>query len=138
MEISISIQGLFLWEDECDFFQCTFAEVTIGSRVLFSETHCVFIRFRHILLIFCFRFWRTKIFITARAFAVGLQVFDGNVDSYQVKHAYLDEPIIGRYVKFHMVSWHRHPSMRVEIIGCQGQSILPTLPVFTGAGPPCR
>jgi len=48
------------------------------------------------------------------------QVFDGNMDSYQVKHAYLDEPIIGRYVKFHTVSWNRHPSMRVEIIGCQG------------------
>jgi len=56
------------------------------------------------------------------ACAIG-QVFDGNVDSYQVKHAYLDEPIIGRYIKLHMVSWHRHPSMRVEIIGCQGQSI---------------
>jgi len=50
------------------------------------------------------------------------QVFDGNVDSYNVKHAYLDEPIIGRYVKFHMVRWNRHPSMRVEIIGCQGES----------------
>ena len=50
------------------------------------------------------------------------QVFDGNVDSYQVKHAYLDEPIIGRYVKFHTVRWNRHPSMRVEIIGCQGGS----------------
>ena len=51
------------------------------------------------------------------------QVFDGNVDSYHVKHAYLDEPIIGRYVKFHTVSWNRHPSMRVEIIGCQGQLV---------------
>jgi len=49
-----------------------------------------------------------------------LQVFAGNVDSYQVKHAYLDEPIIGRYVKFHTVSWNRHPSMRIEVIGCQG------------------
>jgi len=84
-----------------------------------------------VLALCLFFYGEQKIRVTARAFAVG-QVFDGNVDSYQVKHAYLDEPIIGRYVKFHMVSWHRHPSMRVEIIGCQGQSILPTLPVFTG------
>ena len=57
------------------------------------------------------------------ALIVIVQVFDGNVDSYHLKHAYLDEPIIARYVKFHTVSWHRHPSMRVEIIGCQGQSV---------------
>jgi len=62
------------------------------------------------------------------------QVFDGNVDSYQVKHAYLDEPIIARYIKFHTVSWNRHPSMRVEIIGCQGQ-FTQLRPNFTGPVP---
>ena len=52
-----------------------------------------------------------------------LQVFDGNVDSYSVKHYYLDDAVLARYVKFHTVQWHRHPSMRVEIIGCQGRFI---------------
>lgn len=47
------------------------------------------------------------------------KVFEGNSDSYSVKHSYLDEPIIARYVKFHTVQWNRHPSMRVEIMGCQ-------------------
>jgi hypothetical protein len=48
------------------------------------------------------------------------KVFEGNSDSYTVKHSYLDEPIIGRFIKFHTVHWNKHPSMRVEIIGCQG------------------
>jgi lactadherin len=47
------------------------------------------------------------------------RVFDGNTDSYTIKHSYLDEAIITRYVKIHTLQWHRHPSMRVEIIGCQ-------------------
>ncbi|XP_076471901.1 lactadherin-like isoform X2 [Babylonia areolata] len=46
-------------------------------------------------------------------------LFEGNTDSYSVKHSYLDRPIIARYIKFHTVHWHRHPSMRVEILGCQ-------------------
>jgi len=52
--------------------------------------------------------------------AVGVQVFEGNADAYGVKHTYLDDVIVLRYVKFHPVTWHRHPSMRVEIVGCQG------------------
>jgi hypothetical protein len=47
-------------------------------------------------------------------------VFEGNTDSYSVKHTYLDDVVILRYIKFHTVTWNRHPSMRVEIIGCQG------------------
>lgn len=52
-----------------------------------------------------------------------MQVFEGNSDSYSVKHSYLDEPILARYIKFHTVQWNRHPSMRVEIVGCQGSII---------------
>ena len=48
------------------------------------------------------------------------QVFEGNTDSYSVKHSYLDEPVVARFIKFHTVHWNKHPSMRVEIIGCQG------------------
>lgn len=47
------------------------------------------------------------------------RVFEGNVDSYSVKHSYLDEPIIARFVKFHVIHWNQHPSMRVELVGCQ-------------------
>jgi lactadherin len=46
-------------------------------------------------------------------------LFEGNIDSFSVKHNYLDRPIIARYIKFHTVEWNRHPSMRVEIMGCQ-------------------
>jgi lactadherin len=47
------------------------------------------------------------------------RVFEGNSDSYSVKHSYLDEPILARFVKFHTIHWNSHPSMRIEIIGCQ-------------------
>jgi len=63
----------------------------------------------------------TVIFTCIAAVTCG-QVFEGNVDSYTVKHYYLDDAVLARYIKFHTVQWHRHPSMRVEVIGCQGQS----------------
>ncbi|KAK3581559.1 hypothetical protein CHS0354_031901 [Potamilus streckersoni] len=47
------------------------------------------------------------------------KLFEGNTDSYSVKHSYFDEPVIARYIKFHTVQWNRHPSMRVEVLGCQ-------------------
>ncbi|KAH9519216.1 hypothetical protein Btru_074987 [Bulinus truncatus] len=47
------------------------------------------------------------------------KLFEGNTDSFSVKHNYLDRPIIARYIKFHTIQWNRHPSMRVEIMGCQ-------------------
>jgi lactadherin len=47
------------------------------------------------------------------------KVYEGNSDSYSVMHSYVDEPFIARFVKFHTVTWSRHPSMRVEVIGCQ-------------------
>jgi len=48
-----------------------------------------------------------------------LQVFEGNSDSDTVKHSYLEEPIIARFIRFQTVHWSHHPSMRVEILGCQ-------------------
>nr|CAH8853632.1 unnamed protein product [Trichobilharzia regenti] len=47
------------------------------------------------------------------------KIFEGNSDSYTVKHNYFDEPIRARYVKIHTYTWHNHPSLRVELIGCQ-------------------
>lgn len=51
---------------------------------------------------------------------IALQVFRANVDSYSVEHVYLPSPIEARFVKIHVQSWNRHPSMRIELIGCQG------------------
>ncbi|XP_067932055.1 lactadherin-like [Watersipora subatra] len=47
------------------------------------------------------------------------RVFEGNSDSYTVQHNYLPSPILARYVKVQVHTWHKHPSMRVELIGCQ-------------------
>lgn len=52
-----------------------------------------------------------------------LQVFKANSDSYSAEHVYLPTPIKARFVKIHVQSWNKHPSMRVELIGCQGQKL---------------
>lgn len=49
------------------------------------------------------------------------KVFEGNTDSFRVKHTYLDEHIFARFIKFHTIHWHSHPSLRVEIVGCQSE-----------------
>ena len=59
-----------------------------------------------------------------------LQVFEGNTDSYSVKHSYLDQPVVARFIKFHTVHWNKHPSMRVEIIGCQGMGIVTLILIY--------
>lgn len=56
------------------------------------------------------------------------KIFEGNVDSYSTKHTYLDEPVLSRFVKFHTVNWNKHPSLRVEIIGCQVCKSILTIP----------
>jgi len=47
------------------------------------------------------------------------KVFEGNADSDTVKHSYLEQPITARFLRFQTVHWHSHPSMRVEVVGCQ-------------------
>ena len=54
---------------------------------------------------------------------INLQVFEGNSDSFSIKHSYLDGPILARFLKFHTIHWNKHPSMRIEIIGCQGNGL---------------
>ena len=51
-----------------------------------------------------------------------LQLFKGNADSYSVKASYFDQSVIARFIKFHTVEWSKHPSLRVEIVGCQGNT----------------
>ncbi|KAM7540432.1 hypothetical protein Aperf_G00000023373 [Anoplocephala perfoliata] len=47
------------------------------------------------------------------------RIFEGNTDSYLVKHTYLDEAVVTRFVRIYPFTWNRHPSFRVELIGCQ-------------------
>ena len=42
------------------------------------------------------------------------------MDDFSIKHNYFDKAIRARFIKFHTIEWSKHPSMRVEIIGCQG------------------
>ncbi|TNN08148.1 Lactadherin isoform 2 [Schistosoma japonicum] len=58
------------------------------------------------------------------------KIFEGNSDSYSVKHNYFDEPIRARYVKIHTYTWHNHPSLRVELIGCQSCKQLIGIPPY--------
>lgn len=62
---------------------------------------------------------------SSRADRTFAQVFAGNKDSYSVHHNYFDEAILARFIKFHPIRWHSHPSLRVEIVGCQGSSSSP-------------
>ena len=49
-----------------------------------------------------------------------LQIFKGNGNAHSLRHSYLEHPVRARFVRVHVVDWHRHPSMRLEIVGCQG------------------
>ena len=53
-------------------------------------------------------------------FCILLQVFKGNSDSHGLRHSYLEHPVDARFVRIHVVDWHNHPSLRMELIGCQG------------------
>jgi hypothetical protein len=48
-----------------------------------------------------------------------LQLFRGNTDSHGVKVSYLEHPVKARFIRVHVDAWHNHPSLRMEIIGCQ-------------------
>ncbi len=47
------------------------------------------------------------------------KIFQGNFDDHSLKHNYFDQSVKARFIKFHTVQWVKHPSLRVEIIGCQ-------------------
>lgn len=49
------------------------------------------------------------------------KVLRGNSDPYSLRHSYLEHPVRARFVRLHVAGWHGHPSLRMEIIGCQGQ-----------------
>lgn len=47
------------------------------------------------------------------------KIFKGNSDSHTLRHAYLEHPVDARFVRVHVVDWHGHPAMRIELVGHQ-------------------
>ncbi|PAA75025.1 hypothetical protein BOX15_Mlig008209g3 [Macrostomum lignano] len=58
--------------------------------------------------------WRTVLDEAGRP-----KIFEGNVDSYSVKHNLFQRPFSAEFVRLQPLQFHRHPSMRVELLGCQ-------------------
>lgn len=56
------------------------------------------------------------------------KVFVGNIDSHTIQQNYLDHPIKTRFLRLHILEWNEHPSMRVEILGCQECNQIISLP----------
>ena len=48
------------------------------------------------------------------------KLFKGNSDAHSLRHSYLEHPVKARFIRVHVVTWHEHPSLRLEIVGCQG------------------
>ncbi|XP_068225781.1 lactadherin-like isoform X2 [Palaemon carinicauda] len=47
------------------------------------------------------------------------KVFPANINSHEIRHNYVEPPLVGRFVRVHVVDWHAHPSLRLELLGCQ-------------------
>lgn len=47
-------------------------------------------------------------------------MFPGNMDSHHIRTLWLETPVTARFVRVHVLEWHRRPALRLEILGCQG------------------
>jgi len=47
------------------------------------------------------------------------KLLSGNTDSHTVKVSYLEHPVTARFLRLHVQAWYNHPSLRMDIIGCQ-------------------
>jgi len=47
------------------------------------------------------------------------KLFRGNRDSHTVKVSYFEHTVRARFIRLHIEAWHGHPSLRMEVIGCQ-------------------
>ncbi|XP_066985996.1 uncharacterized protein [Macrobrachium rosenbergii] len=47
------------------------------------------------------------------------KVFQANINSHEIRHNYVEPPLVGRFVRVHVIDWHAHPSLRLELLGCQ-------------------
>lgn len=57
--------------------------------------------------------------------------FKGNGNAHSLRHSYLEHPVKARFVRIHVLSWHGHPSMRLEIVGCQECNHIISVTPFT-------
>lgn len=48
-------------------------------------------------------------------------IFTANHDAVSVRYQYFRISFITRFIRFHVVSWHIRPSLRLELIGCPGK-----------------
>ena len=53
-----------------------------------------------------------------------LQLLSGNTDSHTVKVSYLEHPVTARFLRLHVQAWHNHPSLKMDIIGCQSRCFI--------------
>jgi len=47
------------------------------------------------------------------------KLLSGNKDSHNVKVSYLEHPVTARFLRLHVQAWFNHPSLKMDIIGCQ-------------------
>ena len=52
------------------------------------------------------------------------KIFTGNQDAVSVRYQYFQTPFYARFIRFHIVSWNLRPSLRLELVGCQGKEML--------------
>ncbi|CAF4337736.1 unnamed protein product [Rotaria socialis] len=45
-------------------------------------------------------------------------IFTANHDAVSIRYQYFRTPFNTRFIRFHIVSWHLHPSLRLELVGC--------------------
>ncbi|KAF8794103.1 Lactadherin like protein [Argiope bruennichi] len=55
-------------------------------------------------------------------------VFKGNIDSHSTQTGYLDQNVTARFLRLHVLQWHEHPSMRIEVLGCQDCNSIISVP----------
>lgn len=48
-------------------------------------------------------------------------IFTANQDAVSIRYQYFRVPFYARFIRFHVVSWNNRPSLRLELIGCQGR-----------------
>ncbi|GBM89158.1 Lactadherin [Araneus ventricosus] len=56
------------------------------------------------------------------------KVFKGNIDSHSTQTGYLDQNVTARFLRLHVLQWHEHPSMRIEVLGCQDCNSIISVP----------
>lgn len=52
------------------------------------------------------------------------KIYRANVDSSSVRYNLVDPPLQARFVRLHVAEWRGRPSLRLEIVGCQGKMII--------------